>query len=124
MDLRGIAKTLNLNPIQPREKVEKAINSEKTADRDGNGQASYGEGGQQHPPMSDEQFQKALEHLRELQAVKDRALEVVAEEVRGQRIVLLREPGGKVIRRIREEELWSLQGVKDKEKGQLLSKTA
>lgn len=124
MDLKGIGKPVDLHPVQNREKVERSITSEKTLDREGNGQASYGDGGQQHPPMTEEQFKAALAHLRNLQAVKDNRLEVIEHVVEGKRFVLLREPGGKVIRRIPEKELWSLQNVKDKEKGQLLSKSA
>ncbi len=124
MDLKGIGKPVGPLPVQHRERVERSISSEKTLDREGNGQAAYGDGGQQHPPMSEEQFKKAIEHLRNLQAVKDNHLEVVEHNVDGKRFVVLREPSGKIIRRIPESELWSLQGVKDSEKGQLLSKTA
>lgn len=124
MDLKGIGKPVNLPPVQGREKVERSISSEKTTDREGNGQAAYGEGGEQHPPMNDEQFKKALEHLRNLQAIKDNHLEVIEYVTEGKRFVLLKEPSGKVIRRIPEKELWSLITVKNKEKGQLLSKSA
>jgi hypothetical protein len=124
MDLKGIGKPIGPPPVQNRERVERSISSEKALDREGNGQASYGEGGQQHPPMSDEQFEHALEHLRNLQVVKDNHLEVVVQISEGKRFVILREPNGKVIRRIPESELWTLQAVKDKEKGQLLSKSA
>lgn len=124
MDLKGIGKPVNLPPVQGREKVERSISSEKTTDREGNGQAAFGDGGEQHPPMSDEQYKMALEHLRKLQAVKENNLEVVEYVTEGKRFVLLKEPNGKVIRRIPEKELWSLIAVKDKEKGQLLSKTA
>lgn len=125
MDLKGIGKPVNLLPVKNREKVERSISSEKTTDREGNGQAAYGDGGQQqHQPMSDEQFQAVLEHLRGLQVVKENGLEVVEYASEGKRMVLLREPSGKVLRRIPESELWSLQTVKDKEKGQLLSKSA
>jgi hypothetical protein len=84
----------------------------------------HGEGGADHEPMSDEQFQKALEHLRGLQVVKDNHLEVVEMVSEGKRIVILKEPGGKIIRRINESELWTLQAVKDYEKGQFLSRSA
>ncbi|MEY4617069.1 MAG: hypothetical protein RJB66_2029 [Pseudomonadota bacterium] len=124
MDLKGIGKPVNLPPVQGREKVERSISSDKTTDREGNGQAAFSDGGEQHPPMSDEQYKLALEHLRKLQAVKENNLEVVEYVTEGKRFVLLKEPNGKVIRRIAEKELWSLIAVKDKEKGQLLSKTA
>lgn len=124
MDLKGIGKPIGPPPVQHRERVERSISSEKTLDREGNGQAAYGDGGQQHPPMSDEQFKKALEHLRSLQVVKDNQLEAVEVTAKGKRFIVLREPSGKVIRRIPESELWTLQTVKENEKGQLLSKSA
>lgn len=124
MDLKGIGKPIGPLPIQTRERVERSINSEKTGDREGNGQAAFGDGQQHHQPMSDEQFQKAKEHLENLQAVKDNHLEVVEYHSEGKRFLLLREPNGKVIRRIPESELWTLQNVKNNEKGQLLSRTA
>jgi hypothetical protein len=124
MDLKGIGKPIGPLPIQKRERVERSISSEKTLDREGNGQAAYGDGGQEHPPMSDEQFEKALEHLRGLQVVKDNRLEVVEQHTENKRIIILREPTGKIIRRILENELWTLQAVKDNGRGQLLSKSA
>ena len=124
MDLKGIGKPINLPPVINREKVERSNTTEKSTDRDANGQASYGGGEQHQQPMSDEQYKKALEHLRGLQAVKDNNLEVVDTVINEKRFVLLRELSGKVIRRIPEQELWSLITVKEKEKGQLLSKSA
>lgn len=81
--------------------------------------------GEQKPPMSDEQLKKAMEHLKSLPVVKDHQLllELFTNEG-GKRFVLLKEPNGKLIRRIPEDELWTLQVVKETEKGQLLRKTA
>lgn len=124
MDLKGIGKPIDPLPVINRERVERSISSEKASDREGNGQASYDGNEKQHPPMTEEQFQQAIEHLRNLPAVKDNHLEVIAEVREDKRIVILREPNGKVIRRIRENELWTLQAVKDSDKGQLLSRSA
>lgn len=124
MDLRGIGKPVGPPPIQRRERVERSINTEKTVDREGNGQSSFGDGGDKHEPMSDEQFQKALEHLRGLQVVKDNHLEVLEIVSEEKRFVILKEPSGKIIRRISESELWTLQAVKDYAKGQFLSRSA
>lgn len=101
------------------------IKSDSATDRDGNGQMPQQDQREEHPPMSDEQLQKALDHLRSIPAVKDHQLsiELVAGEL-GKRFVLLKEPDGKLIRRIPEAELWTLQVVRDNEKGQLLRKTA
>ncbi len=124
MDLKGIGKPIDPLLTTNRERVERSINSEKSSDREGNGQSAFGGNEQQHPPMTEEQFQQALEHLRNLPVVKDHQLEVVTEIREEKRVIILKEPSGKVIRRIMENELWSLQGVKDTEKGQLLRRSA
>lgn len=124
MDLKGIGKPIDPLPVINRERVERSLSSEKTSDREGNGQASYDGNEKQHPPMTEEQFQQALEHLRNLPAVKDNQLEVIAEMRDEKRVVILKEPSGKVLRRIMENELWTLQVVKDSDKGQLLRRSA
>ncbi|MFN7824290.1 MAG: hypothetical protein ACK5P6_02910 [Pseudobdellovibrionaceae bacterium] len=116
-------------PIQVRSKdpTEKTLKMGNTTDRDGHGQQQWSnQKEQEHPPMSEEQFQKALQFLRELPAVKDHHLEVSFELKDGKRVVYLKEPDGKLLRRILEAELWTLQIMKDPDskKGQLLSKTA
>lgn len=124
MDLKGIGKPIGPLPTVSRERVERSISSEKSSDREGNGQASNGSHEQQHPPMTDEQFEQAIEHLKSLSVVKENHLEVIVELRENKRLVILKEPSGKVIRRILENELWSLQAVKDSEKGQLISRSA
>ncbi len=103
---------------------EKAIKSDSTTDRDANGQQAGGGEEQRREPMSDEQFEKALAHLRGLPVVKDHNLEVDVQNQNEKRFILLKEPTGKVVRRIPEAELWSLLRVKPNEKGQILRKSA
>lgn len=124
MDIRnaiGSILPLNLNRKDP---VDRAIRSESTTDRDANGQQSQQGAEDQKPPMSEEQLTKAIEHLRSLPVVKDHNLSLELVTIETKRFVLLKEPSGKLLRRIPESELWSLQVVKENEKGQLLRKTA
>lgn len=123
MDIKSALNAVLPLSLRPRDKVERTIKSDSTTDRDANGQMPSG-GEQQQGPMSDEQLQKALEHLRSLPVVKDHSLSVELIEQEGRKFVLIKEPNGKVVRRIHESELWSLQVVKSSEKGQLLRKTA
>ena len=74
--------------------------------------------------MSDEQFKKSMKHLQELAAVKDHNLTVEEHITEGRRFVLLKEPDGKLLRRISEQELWTLIESAQDKKGQLLRKTA
>lgn len=126
MDIRNAIGSLLPTNLRKKDPVERGIKSDSTTDRDGNGQMPQQQKNEgDHPPMSDEQLNKALEHLKSLAVVKDHHLTVELVVAEGdKKFVLLKEPDGKLIRRIPEEELWTLQVVKEKEKGQLLRKTA
>ena len=126
MDIRNAIVSLLPTNLRKKEPLDRTIKSDNATDRDANGQQPGQEKKEnEHPPMSDEQLKKALDHLRSIPAVKDHNLtiELVTAEL-GKRFVLLKEPDGKLIRRIPESELWTLQVVKENEKGQLLRKTA
>lgn len=125
MDIKNALNAVLPLALRPKEKVDKELKSDSTTDRDGNGQMPFGGGGQeQHGPMSDEQMKRALEHLRSLAAVKEHNLTVELVENEGKRMVLIKEPDGKLVRRIMEAELWTLQAVSGSDKGQLLRKMA
>lgn len=105
--------------------MERTIKSDSATDRDANGQMPQGEGEREkHPPMSEDQLKRSLEHLRNLSVVKDHGLTVELVNQEGKNFVLIKEPTGKVVRRIQEQELWALKDAKETEKGQLLRRTA
>lgn len=124
MDVRNVLGSLIPTNITKKDPTEKAIRSDSTTERDGNGQMPFGEGGDQKPPMSEEQLKKAVEHLASHAAVKENNLTVELIKVDEKNFVLIKDPSGKVIRRIPEIDLWTLQTVQDNEKGQLLRRTA
>ena len=128
MDIKGALNSILPRTVRMKDPTDRTIKSGNTTDRDANGQAGYQQQQQeQHPPMSEEQFKKALEHVKNIPAVKEHQLSVESVEQDGKRFILLKEISGKIVRRIPEAELWSLPVFKDKEphgKGQLLSKTA
>lgn len=114
------------NPIQKKIKIEKGIQTDNTsADRDANGQ-QFGGGQQQpeHGPMSEEQLSAALEHLKNLPVVKEKNLKVELKFIDQRKFVFITDNLGKVIRRIPEAELWTLNTTKESSKSQLLSKIA
>ena len=122
-----------LNAILPitnrvREVSQRSLKTGTTSDRDANGQQQYQQQNQnqQRGPMSDEQFKKALEYLQSLDVFKEHSLSIEVIESKSKKIVILKEPDGKVLRRINEEELWTLQVMQNEpqKKGQLLRKTA
>lgn len=126
MDIKNVAKGMLSPQIRLNEKVERMIKSDSATDRDANGQMpSGGQQGEDQGPMSDEHIAKCIEHLKGLPTVKDHNLIVELQVHENKKFVIIRESaGGKVIRRISEPELRTLQFVNEKEKGQLLRKTA
>lgn len=109
-------------------KAENRIKSNNTSDRDGNGQEAYQQQkkDQDTPkrPMTEGELEKALSHLRKLPVVANHGLVLSISVIGQKRFILISEPTGKLVRRIQEQELWSLIQTKDGEKGQLLSKAA
>lgn len=125
MDIKGALNQVIPIGLRNKGPVQKTIKSDSTADRDANGQqASGGQQEQHQEPMTEEQLQRALDHLKGLAAVKDHGLSVELVEQAGKKFVLLKEASGKVIRRIHESELWTLQITHDEKKGQILNKSA
>jgi len=128
MDIKNALNAVMPAPLRAKDNVERPIKMESTTDRDANGQQTFQERDQHKDPMTEEQFAKALEVLRNLPAVIDHNLTIEAIDHDGKRLVLLKEPDGKILRRIHEAELWTLPEMKStdpgNQKGQLLRKTA
>lgn len=124
MDFKIGLPPINTTPARSKEPIEKTIKSDSATDRDGNGQMSQGDQQKKHQPMSEEQVKAAIEHLRALEVVKTLGLQVILTEVNSRKVVLLQDAQGKVLRRIMEDELATLQVAKDTDTGQLLRKTA
>jgi len=125
MDIKNALNQVIPIGVRTKGPVQKSIKSESTTDRDANGQQAFGDQQEQHrEPMTEEQLKAALEHLQGLAAVKDHGLSVELIEQSGKKFVLLKEASGKVIRRIHEAELWTLQVMHDEKKGQILNKSA
>lgn len=128
MDIKNALNAVIPPQLRAKEGVERPIKMGNTNDRDANGQQTFQEREQHREPMTEEQFQEALQALKNLPAVKEHNLTVEPIEVDGRRMVLLKEPDGKVLRRIPEAELWTLPDMKSSDpntkKGQLLRKTA
>lgn len=128
MNIRNLTPALVPTALDNKEPIDRSIKSSNATDRDGNGQQQYS-GEQKHKePMTEEQLQVAVKNLESLPAVVELGLSIEITRQGLRALILLKEPSGKVIRRISEEELWSLPEVKSFEnhhqKGQLLRKSA
>ena len=126
MNIKGLIPNIQAGDVKAIDRTGKAIQSDTAHDRDANGQQSYGEHQQneKREPMSDEQIEKALEHLRNLPSFKEHrwTAELDGEEP-GARSVLVKDNLGTLIRRIPELELWTLPSD-NSPRGQLLKRSA
>lgn len=125
MNIKGfISNIIPNNEVRNVDSVGKSIKSDQTNDRDANGQEGYSQNqGQERPPMSDDQLEKAMEHLRKLPATKEHKWTIELETQEGLRSVLVKDNLGNVIRRIPELDLWTLP-TDDSPRGQLLKRSA
>lgn len=125
MNIKGLISNILPNrELRSVEGVGKTIKSDQTNDRDANGQQSYGENQQeQREPMSEEQLEKAMSHLRNLPAMKEHKWTVHLEKDGEKRFVIVKDNLGTIIRRIPELELWTLPSD-DSPRGQLLKRSA
>lgn len=124
MNIKGfVPNILNINEVRNVENIGKAIKTGETHDRDANGQEAFS-GQQEHrEPMSDEQLEAAMEHLRNLPAVKEHKWTVQLETLEEGRFVAVKDNLGNIIRRIPELELWTLPSDSSP-RGQLLKRSA
>lgn len=124
MNIKGFFSNIVPTEVRSIDRAGRAIQSDQTNDRDANGQETYSQNKeQQHPPMSDEQLEKAMEHLRNLSATKEHKWTIHLETRDNSKFVIVKDNLGNVIRRIPELELWSLP-TDDSPRGQLLKRSA
>lgn len=125
MNIKGLfSNIIPTNEVRSVDRTGKAIQSDSTHDRDANGQESYSQQQQQQrEPMTPEQLEKAMDHLRNLPSMKEHKWTVHLEDAEGARFVIVKDNLGNTIRRIPELELWSLP-TDNTSRGQLLKRSA
>jgi hypothetical protein len=107
-------------------KTDRPIKSESShEDRDANGQQLY-DRKKKKEKMTDEQFQKAIDLLKEKKFIKEMNWIVMAAEENGVRYAWVKGQNDETIRKIIEYDMWELfdDPQPDSTKGQLLKKTA
>ena len=123
MNIKGLVGNIIPNEVRGVSRTERAIKSDETHDRDANGQEASSQQQEQREPMTDEQLEKALAHLRNLSSFKEHKWTVQMETNHLGRFAVVKDNLGTVIRRIPELELWTLPSDSEP-RGQLLKKTA
>lgn len=125
MNIKGLISNIIPNEIRHVDKTERVIKFDETHERDANGQQAFDKNqNEKKPPMSDEQLEQAMDHLRNLAATKEHKWEILLDVSEDAKFVLIRDNLGNVIRRIPEVELWSLPADQATTKGQLLHRAA
>ncbi|WP_413583468.1 hypothetical protein [Bdellovibrio sp. HCB288] len=123
MNIKGLIPNIQPSDVKSVDRTGRAIQSDMAHDRDANGQESYQQQQNQRPPMSEEQLEASMEHLRNLSAFKEHRWTVELEDSEGEKFVLVKDNLGTLIRRIPEAELWTLPSD-DSPRGQLLKRSA
>lgn len=114
----GLSSLSSLDTVtrsEPREKMR----ATEGGDRDANGRRESDQGKQESP--TEEKIQKAIDYLKAHPGVRDNGLTVRRQDVNGKVILLLEDHGGKVVRRIQEDQIHYLSSVQhvDSTKGQI-----
>lgn len=119
MNIKSIGSALP--PFEIRN-IDKNKRTEGSADRDPHPDQGRGdETPKRH--LSDEEIQAAVEHLKQIPGVKDNNLTVRLVKENGIVVVFIEDPSGKIIRRIPEAELSTLNKIA-KPKGNILDRAS
>jgi len=124
MNIKGLISNIIPNTEPRVDRTERTIKSDSSHDRDANGQQAFDDQQRKkHEPMTEEQLEKAMDHLRNLPATKEHKWTVSLESETQSRFVLVKDNLGNLIRRIPEEDLWTLP-TDNTSRGQLLKRAA
>lgn len=124
MNIKSVLNPNTINSVKNVERMERTIQSDSAHDRDPNSNNGYDQNQKNNEPLTEEEIQRALEHLRGLPFVKEHGwvIEMYAEGAA--RFVLVKDSAGQLIRRFPESDLRTLPSDLEDKKGQLLKKTA
>ena len=124
MNIKGLIGNIPATSVRPTERIERTIKSDSTNDRDANGQQTFDQKEKDQSPMSEEQLLQAIAHLRNLPFVKEHNWSIELLQDNDKKFVIVKDLTGIMIRKIPENELWTLPLDFNDLKGQLLRKTA
>ncbi|MES2963082.1 MAG: flagellar protein FlaG [Bdellovibrionota bacterium] len=122
MDIKGLARNVIPFPsVQKKEEAKAKSKLDADNEKEGNGQAA-GDGDRRRRNLTPEEVTEAISFLENLPGVKDNNLTIRRESNDGITVVYICDRDGKVVRRIPESELSTLNTSKDKKSGHLLNK--
>jgi hypothetical protein len=120
MNIKGFFTNPVLLPSST-EKVGPKMKMQESAERDADGRRQAPqEEAKRH--LSEEEFQSCLKKLEEHPGLLANNLTVKVETKDGVKVILIQDPGGNVVRRLSESQLWSAIQAFDRKTGSILDK--
>jgi hypothetical protein len=124
MNIKSVLNPNTINSVKTIDRLERTIQSDSAHDRDPSNNSGYDQNKKNDEPLTEEEIQKALEHLKGLPFVKEHGWVIEMSTEGAARFVLVKDSSGNLIRRFPEGDLRTLPSDLDDKKGQLLKKTA
>lgn len=124
MNIKSVLNPNAINTVKNIERTERAIQSDSAHDRDPQSQSGYEQNRKSNEPLTDDEIQNALTHLKDLPFVKEHGWLIEMHVEGSGRFVLVKDSSGQLIRRFPEQDLRTLPVDLQDKKGQLFKKTA
>ncbi len=123
MDIKLAVQNFISRSISPSPAKQKQVKSESSSDRDADGRREKED---KRRALTPEEEMQLIESLKQLSGVKKNSLSVEISQENSAKVLLIKTPEGKVVRRIPQSEFYHLfenqnQGTK-KKTGQILNK--
>lgn len=123
MNVRSVTPQIAVLPSETRDRVDGDVKTQQSADRDANGRQ---EQSQQETKrhLTDQEFEDCLKLLEKLPGLQSNDLKIRHEKSGDQRIVLIEDHLGQIIRRFSESDLWLATRNLEKSTGHIFDKAA
>ncbi len=120
MNIKNVISTPIL-PIDSTKRIEGGVRTQKSTDRDANGQ-QQGQEQEKKEHLNQQEFDDALQALESHPGLKANNLTVQVNNLDGVRVILVLDPEGNTVRRLSEGQLWLATRDKDRQTGRILDK--
>ena len=123
MNIRSLSNPAQILAQDKIDGQKRDIRSSQTADRDANGQQAFGDGGKERS-LNEEELQQVLEKIQNHPGIKANGLIVEALVEEDRPWVVVKDPAGKIIKKINGMQLSQYLDADDPESFSLVRKTA
>lgn len=124
MNIKSVLNPNTINSVKTIDRMERSIQTDSSHDREPSSQGGFQQNQKNDEPLTEEEIDHALEHLKGLPFVKEHGWQIEMHTEGLVKYVLVKDQSGNLIRRFPESDLRTLPVDLDDKKGQLLKKTA